>query len=367
MSSYTKEHSNRNQKNTSSNLAIRRKRLKMRRMCQKQLERKRKTVEQKAREEKKKMRKNLAKSKERIKKSSKEALGNSRRASHKSSKKISKAKTIPNKRFTEPKKSSLLRRVMLQMKYNSGAFDYIEDEYDNLTKQELEEYRTSKFRSDRSYYKEVQQYEDATDDVTVRKGWTRFKIGLIALTLTGMTIGSAVMYNGIMKDIRDNAPQPVVIVTLAEATPEQIDIATTDMNLIKNDSEYNFNNLTQEEQLDAVLRIPTVESKISVGRFKNAIMGGNLDGDQELLDEIVMEAFGEEEYATYSDAKKEDLRKLAYELLDSEKKEWARDPVALKELKLRQEAERLEREANMVEVQRRLNGSSQNDQELDDR
>ena len=176
------------------------------------------------------------------------------------------------------------------------------------------------------------------------------------------------MYHGIMKDIRDNAPQPVVIVTLAEASPEQIDIANIDMNLIKNDSEYNFENLTREEQLDAVLRIPAVESKISVGRFRNSIIGTNLDGDQELLDEIVEEAFGEEEYAAYSDAKKEDLRKLAYELLDSEKKEWARDPIALKELRQRQEVERLEREANMAEVERRLNGShSQNEQELDDR
>ena len=221
MSDYTKEHSNRNQK-----------RLKMRRMCQKQLERKRKTLEQKAREEKKKMRKNLAKSKEKIKKYSKETIDASRKDDRKSSKKISKPKTIPNNRFTEPKKRSLLKRVMLQMKYNRGAFDYIEDEYDNLTKQELEEYRTSKFRSDRCYYKEVQQYEDATDDVTVRKGWTKFKVGLIALTLTGLTIGSATMYHGIMKDIRDNAPQPVVIVTLAEASPEQIDIANIDMNLI---------------------------------------------------------------------------------------------------------------------------------------
>ena len=142
----------------------------------------------------------------------------------------------------------------------------------------------------------------------------------------------------------------------------------SDINLIKNDSEYNFENLTREEQLDAVLRIPIVESKFSVERFRNSIIGINYNGDQELLDEIVAEAFGEEEYATYSDAKKEDLRKLAYELLDSEKKDWSRDPIALKELKQRQEAERLEREANMIEVERRLNGNnSQDEHELDDR
>lgn len=366
MSSYTKEHSNINHKNLSREekdiLARKQKIQKIRAQYKKRVEREKRIIEGK----KEKLRRKLAKE-ECKRKSSKKNENNSKKVRDKSSKKISKPKTIANKRFTEPKKRSLLRRVMLQMKYNRGDFDYIEDEYDKLTKQELEEYRTSKFRSDRSYYKEVQQYEDATDDVTVRKGWTKFKVGLIALTLTGLTIGAATMYHGVMKDIRDNAPQPVVIVTLAEASPEQIDIANIDMNLIKNDSEYNFENLTREEQLDAVLRIPAVESKISVGRFRNSIIGTNLDGDQELLDEIVEEAFGEEEYATYSDAKKEDLRKLAYELLDSEKKEWARDPSALKELRQRQEAERLEREANMAEVQRRLEGRAQNDQELDDR
>lgn len=375
MSNYTKEHSTRNSKRTLSDLEKRindkkLKRVKMRKQYKKQLERKRKQ-EKKEQEKKRKMirkfnRKNSTKKvPEKPRKLADKTIN--RTAGKPKTKNISKPKTIPNNRFTEPKKRSLLRRVMLQMKYNSGAFDYIEDEYDSLTKQELEEYRTSKFRSDRSYYKEVQAYEDAYDDVTVRKGWTKFKVGLIALTLTGLTIGSAAMYHGIIKDIHDNAPQPVVIVTLAEATPEQVDIANIDMNLIKNDSEYNFDNLTQEEQLDAVLRIPIVESKINVGRFKNAIIGVNLNGDQELLDEIVIEAFGEEEYSTYSDAKKEDLRKLAYELLDSEKKDWTRDPVALKELRQRQEAERQEREANMREVELRLNGNSQNNQDINDR
>lgn len=337
------------------NIARRKKIMKLKEKNRREKEKQRRIIEKK----KMKFRKKLKKNNDKIK-SVKEKM-------KQENKKISKPKTISNNRFTEPKKRSLLRRVMLQMKYNSGAFDYIEDEYDSLTKQELEEYRTSKFRSDRSYYKEVQAYEDVYDDVTVRKGWTAFKTGLIALTLTGLTIGSAAMYHGIIKDIHDNAPQPIVIVTLAEANSEQVDIATIALSQIKNNSEYSFDNLTQEEQLDAALRIPTVESKVSVGRFRNSIMGTNLNGDQELLDEIVMEAFGEEEYSAYSDAKKEDLRKLAYELLDSEKKDWARDPIALKELRQKQEAERLEREANMAEVQRRLEGSSQDDQELDDR
>lgn len=350
-------------------IARRKKMNKIRENSIKARENERKAIEK----QKEKLRKKLDKSKEKNKRLKEKAEQKKIREKEKLNssktklKKLSRARTIPEGRFTEPKKRSLLRRVMLQMKYSRGAFDQIEDDYDDLTKQELEEYRTSKYRGDRKYYKEVQAYEDAYDDVTVRKGWTAFKTGLIALTLTGLTIGSVAMYHGIIKDIHDNAPQPFAIVTLAEATPEQVNIATTDLNLIKNDSEYSFDNLTQAEQLDATLRIPTVESKVSAGRFKNSIMGANLNGDQELLDQIVIEAFGEEEYVTYSDAKKEDLRKLAYELLDIEKKEWVRDPVVLKELRLRQEAERLEREANMREVELRLNGNSQDINDRDDR
>lgn len=324
-----------------------------------------KEKERKSREDKKrKLRKKLNRSRDKLKKMSENIRQGNKTSSSKAPKKsISKPKTIPDTRLTEPKKRALFRRIMLQMKYNRGGFDYIEDEYDELTRKEIEEYRKSNNRSDRKYYKEVQAYEDATDDVTVRKGWMAFKIGLVSV----MLVSSIGLLNHTMQQIHDMAPEPVVIVTIQDATQEQKDSAMSEINLIKNSSEYSFENLTQEEQLGAVLRIPTVESKISVGRFKNSIIGVNLDGDQELLDEIVEEAFGQEEYATYSDSKKEDLRKLAYELLDSEKKEWTRDPIALKELRQRQEAERLEREANMAEVEKRLNGKSQIDEELDDR
>ena len=50
-----------------------------------------------------------------------------------------------------------------------------------------------------------------------------------------------------------------------------------------------------------------------------------------LLENILKNTFGEE-YSAYSDEKKQDLRKLAYELLEDEKKEYTRDPQVLKEI-----------------------------------
>ncbi len=371
MSNYTKDYLNRNKKRSSSSnmdkkaIARKQKMLKMKRKYAKLAEKERNSIEEK----KKKMRRKLAKNREKANRKSsrmhdRKNFDNSKIEKQKPNKKknktrkISKPKTILNARLTEPKKRSLLRRVMLQMKYNRGSFDYIEKEYDDLTRQEIEGYRKSDDRIDRKYYKEVQQYEDAVDDVTVRKGWLAFKVGLATL----MLISSIGLYNHTIQQIHDSAPEPAVMVTLAEATEEQKDIALTDINLVINDSEYNFENLTEEEQIDAALRIPFVESKIGLGRFKNYLMNFK---DQELLDEIVEEAFGEE-YSTFADGKKEDLRKLAYELLEGEKKEWTRDPVVIKELQEKQEAERKEREANRAEVERRLNGTTQNDQELDD-
>lgn len=66
---------------------------------------------------------------------------------NKKHKKNSKAKTIPDSRLTEPKKRSLARRIMLQMKYNHGGFDYIEDEYEDITRQEILESKNAKKKS----------------------------------------------------------------------------------------------------------------------------------------------------------------------------------------------------------------------------
>lgn len=329
-------------------MARRKKILKMKEKNNRIKERERKAIEKK----KNKYRKKIEKNKKKIKEIKKQDKPNKL-------KKISRPTTIPDNRLTEPKKRSILRRVMLQMKYNRGAFDYIEEEYDDLTRQEIEGYRTSSDREDKKYYKEVQAYEDAYDDVAVRKGWTAFKVGLV----TVMLVSSIGLLNNTMNEIHANAPEVPVMVTLVDATEEQKDIALTDINLVKMDSEYNFENLTQEEQIDAALRIPFVENKMPEGRFENAILRFR---DQNLLDEIVAEAYGEE-YNSYSDGKKEDLRKLAYELLEEEKQDHVRDPVVVKNLLEKQEAERLEREANMREVEARLNGRSQNNQDLEDR
>lgn len=277
---------------------------------------------------------------------------------NKNKKKISRPITIPEGRLTEPKKRFLFRRIMLQMKYNSGDFDYIEDDYDDLTREDMKYYKTSKDRDDREFYKEVQSYEDATDDVTVRRGWLAFKISLATIMLC-TSIG---FIHHTVQDIYASAPKEPVVITLQEATSEQISSAKNEINSLKINSEYDFENLTYQEQIDAALRIPIIESKINEQTFKSAIFNFK---DQELLDEIIQKSFSEEEYNSYSDDKKYDLRKLAYELLEDNKKEYARDPEVLKELAEKQRIEKEEREARQAEVDERLKTISQNNNEED--
>ena len=80
------------------------------------------------------------------------------------------------------------------------------------------------------------------------------------------------------------------------------------------------------------------------------------------MEDILQNTFGEE-YSNYSDDKKQDLKKLAYELLEDEKKEYARDPEVLKELAEKQRIEKEEREARQAEVDARLNFVAQNHNE----
>lgn len=253
-------------------------------------------------------------------------------------KKIKKAKTITNTRLTEPKNRMLLRRIMLQSQYLRGDFDLIEENYKYITKEEMLLYKNSRDKEDRIYYKEVQAYEDAKDDVTVRRGWTAFKLGLAA---TMLTLSINVLKDTI-QDIQSIYPHQEVEISLESATQEQKDAAIIDIGLLETSCGYKFEHLTQNELIQAMLSIPAIEAHMGENEFEGAII--NLK-DQELLDEIASEAFGGE-YNTYSNEKKFDLKKLAYELLDEKQKEYSRDPQRLKEIKEENETKAVLQEEN---------------------
>lgn len=247
-------------------------------------------------------------------------------------------------RYTEPKERNLLSRIILQNKLAKGHYDYIEDNYNFFTEKELKESKEAKKRSDRALYKEVREYEDAKDDVTTRRGWKAFKIGLGAALLAG----ALALGNYLDKEVKEtfNSTSANKIVSIENIDEENRDyyedIIERFSNQVKENDGYEFDYLSEDELLDGYLRILNKESKMIENSFKGAMY--NL-GDQILLDNIVSKAFGEEEYALFSEEQKRDYRQLAFELLPISQPEifgssnlYIRNPIVCDELQAKKDA-----------------------------
>lgn len=243
---------------------------------------------------------------------------------------IKKAETIedPN-RLTEPKRRNILKRIILQMKYDTGKYEFIEDGYQkgDITREELEFYKNSQDREDRKYYKEVQEYEDITKDVAVSRGWATFKLGLATMLLAG----TLAISNNVIQEVKDSiqtTENEKTEITLENTSQEELNMVKQKIALIKKSSNYNFENLEENEQLLAFLKIKDIEKDISVRSFQGEFLRCK---DQEFLLEILETALGDE-YLDYSDVEKVDLKKLVFELLPEEKKQYVRDPQVLIEI-----------------------------------
>lgn len=246
-------------------------------------------------------------------------------------------------RYTEPKKRNLLSRIILQQNLANGEYNYIEDDYDTLSPREIEESKNAKKRRDRELYKEVQKYEDAKDDVTLRKGWRAFKIGLGAALLAGSLALGNYLGNEVKQSLNLTPSNAVVsIETIDKENKEYYEnVAEEFADKVRANDGYEFDYLSDDEFLDGYLRILNKESKMIENSFKGAFYNFS---DQELLDKIVSRAF-EEEYETFTDEQKRDYRQLAFELLPTalpeifgERNSYIRNPIVCDELQAKNDA-----------------------------
>lgn len=238
-------------------------------------------------------------------------------------------------RFTEPKKRNLLRRIMLQQALANGTYDDIEEGYDNILQEEIDDSKNAKKKADRRFYREVQEYEDAVDDVTLRKGWNRFKVGLATLLL--ITSIGAIGYT--IKEINDTLTPETQIISVETMDSEQKDYYHDVINEftknVKNKDGYEFDFLSNEELINGYIKIIEKEKKMHEAIFDSALY--KLE-DQELLDEIVEKSLGDE-YGMLSNDQKRDYRQLAFELLPISRPELfgngvssIRNPIVVDEL-----------------------------------
>ena len=223
-----------------------------------------------------------------------------------------------NGRYTEPKKRNLLSRIILQERLARDGFDYIEDGYDVYVQDEIDASKNAKKRRDRRFYKEVQAYEDAIDDVTARRGWLGFKIGLAAVMLATTVAITAHTVNEVKEMMSSSSGyQTVTVESMNEEQRSEYDsIINNFLNQVREKDGYEFDTLTQEELIDGYIKILNKEKHMVENQFKGAYLK-----DQELLDKIVSRAFGEE-YESFTEEQKREYRQLAFELL----------PIALPDL-----------------------------------
>lgn len=208
----------------------------------------------------------------------------------------------------------MLTRIILQHALDKGLYEDIEEDYDFISEKEIEMSKNAKKRSERRFYKEVQEYEDAKDDVRLRKGWKAFKIGLAASLLAG----SLALAGHIGGEIKNTISNPTDNEVVTIETLDENDRAMYEANLekflekVKEKDGYVFANLDDTELLDGYLRILNEEKGMTFNEFKNSLNGLK---DQENLEKIVKDSFGEERYNSFSEEQKRDYRQLAYELL----------------------------------------------------
>lgn len=248
-------------------------------------------------------------------------------------KKISKVKEIEYcSRYTEPKERGLLSRIINRYKYEHEWFndvefylDYNEDTYNDVYG-ELEEFKNSSDRRDRRFYKRVQAYEDAEDDITMKRAFITVRVTAAAMLLAASAFAVKTLVNEV-KDFSNNfgyVTEAHEKSTINNANEGQILYAENRAAKI----EYNFEHITYREILDTIIRTASDVSDITESRARGAIKNIVDNGDQKILEDVLRKAY--EEYDTFSRDKQYDLKQLIYEMLDEEVKVWIRSPEKLK-------------------------------------
>lgn len=262
-------------------------------------------------------------------------------------KKISKPKKEPEYfelRYTAPKERSVVARIINRIKYESDWYEDIEkylDDERNYVFDDMERSKNAEKRRDRRLYKRVQAYEDAEDDITMKKAFITVKVtAAIALLVTA---GFAVnLLHNQISDLMNgsfySAPAKVKS-TLANANEGQIEHARRVLAKI----DYNFEYLSNDELLDAIIRVGSEPSNVTENRAMATIKKSAEFADQKLLASIVEEAY-EEKYLGFDDNKKQELNQLVYEMLDEKAKIWIRSPEKVAQIANRNSVDSMETE-----------------------
>lgn len=240
--------------------------------------------------------------------------------------------------------------MILQRKLNKDAYEEIEYDlaHKSITEKQLDRMKYSENSKDRKYYKKVQEYEDARDDDTIRKGIVAFKVSLATAALAASVLLTNFVGTQVKETLNTDFYKTSVTTTLDETPQEKKDEILSKSSefankVIDNDG-YHFDSLSDFGLADGYYRIINYEKKISEGVIKGAFSKITENRDQTLLEDIVEKSFGED-YETLTDAQKRDYKQLAFELLPyslpdafENGNNYLRNPIVMDELSARNDA-----------------------------
>ncbi len=138
-------------------------------------------------------------------------------------------------RLTPPKgKRNIISRIRNRGHYDRGDYDYIEENIENgyITPETIESGEVTKRE-----WKELQKYEDAREDVTVRKNWVRFK----ALVAAAALIGSMALCKNIYDGIQESFERSGIVAT-ETAERDRLD-------MLARSAKYSLFNFTDQQLL----------------------------------------------------------------------------------------------------------------------
>lgn len=255
---------------------------------------------------------------------------------------ISKPKTVEYvRRYTAPKERGLVARLINRIKYEHNWYEdiemYLDDNY--YAYNEIEESRVAVKKRDQRLYKRVQAYEDAENDITMKKTLLGLKVTAAAALLTTTIYAGNLLVDMVKDIVTDNnyVAAEQVKSTLANANSGEIAHAEKVLSKI----DYEFEYLSRDELVDTIIRVGTKPSKITENKARGTLKNIGENSDQKLLEEIVLEAY-EDEYEGFSDEKKQELNQVIYEMLDEDIKIWIRSPENVAKLKEKKDAESAE-------------------------
>jgi len=213
------------------------------------------------------------------------------------------------RRITPPKKRNFISRLHLANKYQKGKFELAEEDAEMIKNGEI---LTSSL--DKKEWKAIQKYEDARDDIRLRKGFTAFKVALAGIALVGVVLGGGYVVKTTIDDMHEQFAQmeELYIHNQSKANQEMMEKRAASMAMNFRDQEFFYEYTNGNPSLENWENLPEAIQECVRNPVTAAEAAYNHDNDQSHFYVMVDGDFTTEKW----------------EALPEEVKQYIREPVS---------------------------------------